>query len=236
MSEVLPMLRRAPRLPRASSRPEREISRFLHWNNTRAGKILWSDEGVGWYSVEGAPYDQAYFEKYQRYGLTEMGEKLNAARVAFVARYYRGLLCDVGAGAGSFIDMRWDRRRQLTLGYDVNPASAKWLEERSLFVDPYLAKLPALSLWDVLEHVEDFSRLITNCRDWLFLSLPIFSDRSHAERSKHFRRDEHFWYFTANGLVFLMSKFHFELVAQNDMETQLGREDIGTFAFRRKVA
>jgi hypothetical protein len=206
----------------------------LHWSHRSANGISWSAEGVGWYPVTQTPYDEAYFEKYRRYGLAEMGEKLNAARVAFVARYYRGLLCDVGIGAGSFIDMRWDRRRQLTLGYDINPASANWLEERCLYVDPYLASLPALSLWDVLEHIGDFSALINNCREWLFLSLPIFRDADHADRSKHFRRDEHFWYFTANGLASLMDKFGFDLVAQNDMETQLGREDIGTFAFRRR--
>ena len=180
-------------------------------------------------------YDEAYFDKYRHYGHTELGKKLNAARIAFVAQHYRiGLLCDIGIGSGSFIAARWDAKRQLTLGYDINPASIAWLRDRGLMIDPYLAKIPAFSLWDALEHIEDFSPILANCLQWLFLSLPIFRDREHAERSKHFRRDEHFWYFTANGLIFLMDQFGFDLVAQNDMETQLGREDIGTFAFRRK--
>jgi hypothetical protein len=180
-----------------------------------------------------APYDRAYFEKYRGYGATEMGRKLNAARVAFVARHYpQGLLCDVGIGSGSFIEAR----PQVTFGFDVNPVAIEWLKERGRLADPYhLIKFPALTLWDVLEHIDDFSPLLARCKEWLFLSLPICRDRKHAERSKHFRPDEHCWHFTPNGLVFILAQLGFDLVAQNDMEVRLGREDIGTFAFRRRI-
>jgi hypothetical protein len=52
-------------------------------------------------------------------------------------------------------------------------------------------------------------------------------------RSKHFRPQEHIWYFTREGLVNAMKACGFSLVAESDFETELGREDIGTFAFRR---
>lgn len=90
-----------------------------------------------------------------------------------------------------------------------------------------------MTLWDVLEHIEDFPAVIANVRDWLFLSLPIFRDADHALRSKHFKPNEHCWYFTRDGLVAAMSMCGFALVSESRVETELGREDIGTFAFRR---
>jgi hypothetical protein len=209
------------------------VAKLLGPSQSFASGLAWWDCGVGWYPVTGQPYNGAYFEKYCGYGRTKMGRDLNKARLDFVGRYYpAGMLCDVGIGSGSFINAR----RQTTFGFDVNPAAIEWLKHRGLLVDPCLVRFPAVTLWDALEHIEDFSALLRNCKQWLFLSLPVFRDREHAERSKHFRPDEHFWYFTANGLTHLLDLFGFELVAQNDMETLLGREDIGTFAYRRRDA
>jgi Methyltransferase domain len=154
------------------------------------------------------------------------------ARFNFVEQHYRGTLIDVGIGSGAFIELRQGRRRT-TYGYDVNTAGIEWLEERSLFVDPHLVSFDAATLWDVLEHIPDFQSLIGNVREWLFLSLPIFRDAEHALRSKHFRPDEHCWYFTRDGLVFAMKMCGFALVSESAIETNLGREDIGTFAFKR---
>jgi hypothetical protein len=92
----------------------------------------------------------------------------------------------------------------------------------------------AVSLWDVLEHIPDFQPLLANVREWLFLSLPIFRDAAHVLASKHFKPDEHCWYFTRDGLVVAMNLCGFALVSESIVETELGREDIGTFAFRRE--
>ena len=154
------------------------------------------------------------------------------ARFNFVEQHYRGALIDVGIGSGAFIELRRDRRRT-TYGYDVNPAAIAWLEERALLVDPYLVSFDAATLWDVLEHLPDFQSLLANVSEWLFLSLPIFRDAEHALRSKHFKPDEHCWFFTRDGLVTAMKMCGFALVTESAIETELGREDIGTFAFRR---
>lgn len=155
------------------------------------------------------------------------------ARCNFVERHYRGTVIDVGIGSGAFIDLRRGRGRT-TYGYDVNPVGAAWLDERKLLVDPYLVSFDAMTLWDVLEHIPDFQSLLANLREWLFLSLPIFRDTDHVLRSKHFKPDEHCWYFSREGLVFAMSLCGFALVSETRIETDLGREDIGTFAFRRE--
>ena len=155
------------------------------------------------------------------------------ARVEFVEQHYQGPLIDVGIGSGAFVELRRRARRQPTYGYDVNPSGIGWLMDRNLFADPYAAPFDAVSLWDVLEHMPEYPALLANVREWLFLSLPIFRDAEHVLRSKHFRPMEHCWYFTPTGLVTAMHWCGFALVSESMIETELGREDIGTFAFRR---
>jgi len=194
----------------------------------------WPELGIGHYPVEVGtePYDQEYFDRFDRDAQTKLGRLLMRGRVDFVERHYQGPLVDVGIGSGAFVELRRTFDRP-TCGYDVNPAGIRWLEERKLRVNPYGVVVPAISLWDVLEHMPDYPTLLANVREWLFVSLPIFRDAEHVLRSKHFRPDEHCWHFTRDGLVYAMKLCGFALVAESNFETVLGREDIGTFAFRR---
>jgi hypothetical protein len=199
------------------------------------GRLTWWPQlGIGYYPVETgyAPYDQDYFDRFDRDAQTDLGRALMQARCDFVERHYRGKLIDVGIGSGAFIELR--RQHDPTCGYDINPAGLRWLRERKLLADPYHVPFGSMTLWDVLEHIHEFPRLLQNVRRWLFVSLPIFRDAEHALRSKHFRPDEHYWYFTRDGLVFAMKLCGFGLVSESRVETELGREDIGTFAFRRE--
>lgn len=197
--------------------------------------LTWNQSGVGYYQPSANSrliYNQSYFDAFDRKAHSEIGRSLMRARANFVEQHYRGMLIDVGIGSGAFIALRQSRRRP-TYGYDINPAGIRWLEERMLFVDPYLVKFDAMTLWDVLEHIPDFHPLLANVREWLFLSLPIFRNREHACTSKHFKPDEHCWYFTRDGLIAAMKMCGFALVTESNVESELGREDIGTFAFRR---
>lgn len=196
----------------------------------------WPEIGVGYYPVEEGtkPYDSEYFARYQRQADTDIGRKLMDARVYFVARHYpRGPVVDVGIGSGAFIDARDAWGEDLTFGYDVNPNALDWLEMRAAYLNVYRQRVEVITLWDVLEHIADFPRLLANVTTWAFVSIPIFRDCDHVLRSKHYRKDEHCFYFTADGLIGVMRDLGFECIEQNDMETQLGREDIGSFAFRR---
>ena len=196
----------------------------------------WPELGVGYYPVEAglAPYDQDYFDNFDRNARTDLGRALMQARCNFVERHYRGALIDVGIGSGAFVELRRACGRT-TYGYDINPVAIAWLVERALLVDPYLVAFDAVTLWDVLEHIPDFQALLTNVNEWLFLSLPIFRDAAHALGSKHFKPDEHCWYFSRDGLVAVMKMCGFALVSESAIETELGREDIGTFAFRKEM-
>lgn len=209
-----------------------------------SGLIWYPDHGYGRLSALDKPnaevYDGAYFEKYVGYARTVLGERLNAARVNLVEKYAPGyVVVDLGIGCGDFVEGR-NRALNLremnptTLGFDVNPAGVKWLRERGFYFDPYQQRPPCLTCWDSLEHLEFPDELIRRVEHFLFVSIPIFRDRDHVLRSKHFRTDEHFWYFSQDGFLSWMHANGFICLEQNRMETELGREDIGTFVFRRE--
>jgi hypothetical protein len=228
MHEYVAQLRQEDR------RPGRAVSSLVA-QFSRRRLTWWPELGIGHYPVEAgfAPYDQDYFDSFDRNAQTDLGRALMQARCNFVEQHYRGALVDVGIGSGAFIEARRSRHRT-TYGYDVNPAGLAWLEQRMLLVDPHLVSFDAVTLWDVLEHIPDFQSLLANVKDWVFASLPIFRDAEHALRSKHFKPDEHCWYFSRDGLVDAMKLCGFALVSESNIETELGREDIGTFAFRRE--
>jgi methyltransferase family protein len=197
-----------------------------------AGRLVWFPEaGCGYYPVPPAvnTYDGAYFDKYKAYADTDMGRRLNAARLALVNRHYAGHLVDIGIGCGSFV-----ADRPNTHGYDVNVKAIEWLNHRHLWWNPYTRNCRAASMWDVLEHISDFPMLLDCVREWLFVSLPVFSGPDHVLASKHYRKDEHFWYFTINGFTRLMNGLGWDTVEVNGEETEIGRDCIASFAFRRR--
>jgi hypothetical protein len=205
-------------------------SRSLTW---------WPELGLGYYPVVAgtAPYDDAYFDRFAKQADTPIGRQLMTARVNFVDQHWPHTMVDVGIGSGAFIEARGkDLVDYRTFGYDVCPKAKRWLHERKLFwnVENNL-RIQAVSFWDVFEHIQDFSPLIEKIDHWVFISIPIFRDCEHVLESKHFRKDEHCWYFTANGLEALFHKMGFDLKEFNLMESDLGREDIGTFAFKRRA-
>lgn len=201
--------------------------------------IIWNeDENIGRYPVPmfrgSHPYDKDYFSKYSFYAQTDLGIKLDTARMLFVDRHLNpgATVVDVGVGCGNFINVR-NRAQSNTFGYDINPAAVKWLAENGLWWDPWQFDMLAATFWDSLEHFSNPADILRRVAEWAFISIPIFKDPKHADQSKHFRPDEHFWYFTHEGLIDYMVEHGFQLVESNRMEIALGREDIHTFAFKR---
>lgn len=199
-------------------------------------RFEWSEDlGVGFYPVSDPRpvYNADYFKKYLGYAETEMGKKLTKARIDLVNRHVgeSTTVVDIGIGCGHFL-----AERPNTFGYDVNPMAIRCLLMKDLWWDPYQYEASVVTMWDSLEHMrwpEDLLRRVTS---WVFTSIPIFANKEHALTSKHYREDEHYWYFTRDGLIALMSKRGYECIEQNPMEIQLGREDILSFAFRRPSA
>ena len=155
-------------------------------------------------------------------------------RCDLVERFWRGAIVDVGIGSGAFLSERLKCGHRKDKGYDINVVGYHWLCKHGYWFNPYVASVDVATLWDVLEHIEDFGPLLANVRQWVFLAVPIFRDQEHALRSKHFRPDEHCWYFTAPGLQHVMGLHGFELKHSDDRESRRGREDILSFVFRRR--
>lgn len=197
-------------------------------------ELVWFPErGLGFYPIDEntvAPYDAHYFARYRQQASSEIGLALNEARIDFVGKHIgREVLLDVGIGSGAFV-----KARSNTVGYDINPKAVSWLKQYRSFCNPYYQHTArAMSFWDSLEHILDIERIISRVKEWAFVSIPIFTSAEHCLHSKHFRKDEHYWYFTHEGLVRWFKEQGFQLIEYNDMETKIGREDIGTYAFKR---
>ncbi len=192
--------------------------------------LVWLPElGMGRYPVpKDRPYDADYFSRYQELADTDLGRELTAARIRLVARHYTGPVLDVGIGAGQFVTARPE-----TNGYDVNPAGIEWLKKRGVWANLYRDRYPALTFWDSLEHIDRPDVAVARAEKWVFVSVPIFTGAEHVIHSRHYRRDEHIWYWTHRGLVQWFEEQGFELVEHNELETMLGRDGIGSYAFCR---
>lgn len=197
-----------------------------------ARTFVWMpDLGMGHFPVDPsrAPYDREYFDRYLAYEGTELGQRLNRFRVDLVNRFVGSApVLDVGIGCGTFITLRGGE----TFGCDVNPAALSWLNQRGLSRHPIESGIRNACFWDSLEHLPDPGAYVSG-RDFVFVSVPIFMNLGHVRNSKHYRPEEHVWYWTRDGLVAWFARRGFEVVHECDTETQLGREDIGTFVFHR---
>ncbi len=208
--------------------------------------IVWNSTlDIGFYPVfldrQSNPYNGDYFRKYEGYAMSAMGSKLDTARFMFVDRFVpQEKIVDVGIGSGNFIRTVAKYRESgpnyspSTFGYDINPHAMRWLLDQQRWWDPWQFNPQVATFWDSLEHFADPRAILAHVDKWAFVSIPIFRDPQHADSSKHFRPTEHYHYFTKNGFIKFMKNTGFQLVESNTMEVDLGREDIGTFAFKRK--
>jgi hypothetical protein len=76
--------------------------------------------------------------------------------------------------------------------------------------------------------------LLQHITGYVFVSIPIFKDSDHILKSKHYRKDEHYWYFTDSGFKYFMDINGFDFIESNTMESELGRESIGTYVFKAR--
>lgn len=179
-------------------------------------------------------YGRDYFQKYINMEDTEIALKINQSRIELVNRHCGGPLLDVGIGSGEFIKKQPDRK---VYGYDINLFGVEWLLAHYRFVDPYKEvpeDVEGWTFWDVLEHMTDPGEVLRKVRpgNYVFVAIPIFENVWDVKKSKHYRPNEHYYYFTSKGLVDYMEARGFACLEVNDAEVKAGRESIGSFAFR----
>lgn len=189
--------------------------------------LLWSPEkGYGWHSRPAMLYSGDYFAHYQKLDATPMGELLTKARCELVDKYMPDhYAVDIGIGGGRFVTEHGGD------GYDVCEDAIKWLGDS--YVDPYKTSIYAATCWDSLEHIQEPEKLLAQVEKWLFVSLPVFEDADDVLSSKHYKPGEHLWYFSSTGFINWCAEQGFECVEMNRVESDLGREGIMSFAFKR---
>jgi hypothetical protein len=181
-------------------------------------------------------YDKDYFERYASYEGTNIAIAINKNRIEITERFCKKALLDIGIGAGEFIK---SSKKLKIYGFDINPLGIEWLKTRNLFVDPYQEipkEIQGWTFWDSLEHFSEPQDILTRIGkdQYAFISIPIFHDILKIKEWKHYRPNEHFYYFTFRGMVNYMKFSGFELLDHNDEEIVAGRQDILTFVFRRQ--
>ena len=199
------------------------------------GRLIWLEEaGVGYFECDTTGvYDQAYFDRYAAQADTEIGGDIMSARVRLCERYGVRLLLDVGIGSGAFLQEWWGCGGG-GWGDDINPAGIAWLENQNKRRHLSACAHPNVTFWDVLEHFRDPREALQHVGELAFVSIPIFNDAGHVLRSRHYRKTEHFFYFTRAGFIRFAEGQGFRVLECNNMESLLGREDIETFVLQRK--
>lgn len=182
-------------------------------------------------------YGAAYLANYDRYAAGPIADKINAGRVALVARHAPegASVLDFGAASGIFVRQAasWGFDAK---GFDVIPDAVRRLKDADLYADD-LGAFDAVTMWDSIEHLETPERSLKRVRKgaFLFASIPIFEDVRRVRESKHYKPGEHLYYWTAHGFIDWMALYGFRLLEQSSHETDAGRESIGAFAFCRDL-
>lgn len=193
--------------------------------------LIWLPElGWGYFPVKSFVYDQRYLNHYLELEQGQVSDALNKMRVDLVRKYIgEDELVDIGIGSGVFIK----KRGHDTFGFDVNPLAIARLVNDGIFRDPYISSVKNIACWDTLEHIPKPSLLIRQVRNYIFVSIPLFQDLPHLLASKHLKKNEHFYYFTEDGIQRWFQLYGFAMIEKNEQEQTVGREDIFTLVFKR---
>ncbi len=187
------------------------------------------------YPVDSFVYDEKYFDKYRGYKDSCIGDCIFKYRKEMIEKFRgSGHMLDVGVGCGQIVDEMPD-----AYGYDVNPTAVEMLLSNDTFFNPYEQPLDRFSLitfFDSLEHIENPEILLSRIHSGanVIVSIPVVYGYEDIKRSKHFRPDEHYHYFTLDGFKAYMADQGFDWLIVDTGEIECGRQDIYTFVFSKR--
>jgi hypothetical protein len=193
--------------------------------------LVWNEEmGIGFADANGQTRVD-FFEEYAAMEDSPTGTAITGFRTRLVHSMAPGKRClDIGIGSGAFLKAHGN-----CAGFDVDPKSIAWLDAHGLFRDPYnggMAEIECVTFWDSLEHIPGQSHIMSQLKGRpVFVSMPIFRSEEHCLTSKHFKPNEHLWYYTRDGLKNFMATFGYACIYNSRAECEFGREDIETFVF-----
>tara|TARA_R110000803_G_scaffold90465_1_gene157866 strand:- start:14332 stop:14925 length:594 start_codon:yes stop_codon:yes gene_type:complete len=177
-----------------------------------------------------------YYDIYEDLEDSPTTDLLCKIRHDLVSRYCAGLdILDFGIGNGAFIER--DPFLRGILGFDVDVKSIALLKRTGLWKDFYdldSINPEVITFWDSLEHLPNIDEVLSLCPKFVVCSLPIFYERAEVFASKHFKPNEHIWYFSPTGLIEFMRERGFMCHWHGDLEGLAGRQGIFSFVFERK--
>lgn len=190
--------------------------------------FLWSEErGYGFHSTPAMDYDGGYFANYQALDNKPMGAALTRARLELVGKFVApNTVLDIGIGGGRFV------QESGGYGFDVCTRAVEWLTAANRFRSPEFG-WHSMCFWDSLEHIPDPEKVVAKISKWMFVSMPIYTGMVDVLNSKHYKPGEHLHYWTFDGFISWCAAQGFECMEVNHAETELGREGITSFAFKR---
>lgn len=193
--------------------------------------LVITSRGIAYQSnMSSIDYGNEYFDKIKGYRGSEIASLIHHYRVEMVDYYSGGdPVLDVGIGAGEFIESRPN-----TFGFDVNPKAVEWLKSENKYREDF-ENFQNFTFWDVIEHIPEPEKYFERIHGFLFASIPVFKDLSKIRESKHYRPNEHLYYFTEKGFVEWMKLHGFRCIERNENETLAGRESIMSFAFLKDL-
>lgn len=188
-------------------------------------------------------YDQWYFDKYTSYEGSDIANKLVDGRIDLIKKWCHpgGKSLDIGIGSGELIKKAKDL---LIYGYDINPYGVEWLKSIDRYIDLYKVleeqdqtkKLEFDYLFfDSLEHIRHPHLILDKIlsKTIVCISVPIIKDIKNVRESKHYRPNEHFYYWTHLGFVNWVQRYNFKVRDISNFEIVAGREDIYTFVIEK---
>lgn len=218
---------------------------FRHCNITAESPAIYFNENHAWNFCKDIifqinldnliSYDDKYFQNYVNLKNTNISRKLNNFRTKISKKYAKtGSILDVGIGSGEFIQ----KSKNKVYGFDINPNGIYWLKQNDLYLNPYtddISKIKVFTLWDTLEHMANpcyFLNLIKK-NQILIATLPIYDDFVRIGLSKHFKKNEHLYYWTNESFEWYMEKNGFRIVETSEQENKCGRQGVKTFVCKK---
>lgn len=161
---------------------------------------------------------------------TEHAKEINNIRWKFIAdnidfRNKRITVLDYGCGIGWFAAFKPGFIKDMDT-FDIAP-----VPQTGILREYY----DLLTMWDVLEHIPDFTELapILKNIDFVAISLPIKPAGMFWDKWKHFKPGEHLHYYSVELLEALFSRYDFEMI-KDAMPECPPREDIHSIIYRKK--
>lgn len=190
------------------------------------------------YRVAGTASEK--FLDYRKRFATPLGQAINAWRAWWVTSIVGedATLLDYGAGVGAFISVMADKCGDLFWA-EVNEFMRGDLAFHYLDFREYRPgedKPDAVTFWDVFEHLSDpWAVLEETGANTAFVTIPYIDEFDEPKNSKHYKPNEHQWYWTRVGFM-LDAKAHgwvAEIHSDNPEERTFRREKVASFLLTR---